>query len=202
MIRDHSRAGWVGASDTHALMSSWDSKTFAAFMMEKLGLLEKGFSSRRLAAGTHWERRILDAIDVRKRDRQIRRRRLRLRVNLDGEDTSTVFEVKTHESEEFKPTRAYWEQCQVEHYATGKEVCIVAYRLLPEDIDNYYRELDEERLSIYPIEYDHVWIEEEYLPRLRIVARCIRRRRWPSESEIARFSYRRRRKADPVAHIA
>ena len=195
MIRDRSRSGWVGASDTHALMSSWDSKTFATFMLEKLGLLEKGFSSRRMAAGTFWERRILDAVDVRKRDRQIRCRRLRLRVNLDGEDTSTVFEVKTHENEEFRLTRAYWEQCQVEHYATGKEVCIVAYRLLPEDIDNYYRELDEERLSIHPIDYDEAWINNEYLPRLRVVARCIKERRWPSEGEIARFSYRRRRVA-------
>ena len=194
MIRDHSRAGWVGASDTHALMASWDSKTFASFMMEKLGLLEKGFSSRRMAAGTFWERRILDAIDVSRRDRQIRRRKLRLRVNLDGEDRVTVFEVKTHEGEEFKVTKAYWQQCQVEHYATGKEVCIVAYRLLPEDIGNYYRELDEERLSIYPIDYDPEWIEREYLPRLRIVARCIRTRRWPTESEIARFTYQRRRK--------
>lgn len=202
MIKDHSRAGWVGASDTRYLMSSWDGKTFASFMMEKLGLVDKSFSSARMAAGTHWEHRILNALDIPRKDRQIRRRRLRLRVNLDGEDSTTVYEVKTHESEEFEVSRAYWEQCQVERFATGKEVCILAYRLHPEDITNYYRDFDEERVSIHPIDYDPEWIREEYLPRLRIVARCIRRREWPSESEIERFSHRRRRKTDPVAHSA
>lgn len=196
MIHDKSRAGWVGASDTHALMSSWDSKTFASFMAEKLGLIERGFTSRRMQAGTHWEGKILDAVGVRRRDRQIRIRRLRLRVNLDGEDMIQVSEVKTHESEEFGLSLVYWEQAQVETFAAGKPVRIVAYRLLPEDIDNYYRGVDEDRLSFHTIGYNRTWVREEYLPRLRIVARCIKKRRWPSESEIKRFSYKRRKKND------
>jgi hypothetical protein len=149
-------------------------------------------------AGTFWERRILSALGISKRDRQIRRRRLRLRVNLDGESKTTVTEVKTHQDDLFKVSRKYWMQAQVEMYATRKKLHIAAYRLLPGDLYNYYAPFDEERLTVHAVTYDEQWIREEYLPRLRVVARCIKKRRWPSEGEIARFSKKRGRTSDPV----
>lgn len=198
MIRDRSRAGWVGASDTYALMSSWDTKTFAAFMNEKLGYPRQDIHTRAMDAGTHWEGRVLSHLGITQRDRQIRRRKLCLRVNLDGEDKSTVTEVKTHQ-DVFKVSRRYWMQAQVEMYATRKKLRIAAYQLLPNDLDNYYAPFDDERLTIHAVCYDERWIKEEYLPRLKVVTRCIKKRRWPSEDEIARFSKKRGREADPVA---
>ena len=198
MIHDRSRAGWVGASDTYALMSSWDSKTFAAFLSEKLGYPKQTARTRVMYAGTFWEGRVLTTLGVLRRDRQIRRRRLCLRVNLDGEDKYTVTEVKTHQDDLFKVSRKYWMQAQVEMYATRKKLRIAAYRLLPEDLDNYYAPFDEKRLTVHAVTYDEQWIREEYLPRLRVVARCIKKRRWPSEGEIARFSKKRGRTSDPV----
>lgn len=197
MIHDKSRAFWVGASDTSALMASWDTKTFATFMAEKLGLAEKVVATTAMMAGTHWEGKILDHLGIRKRDRQIKVRKLRLRVNLDGEDRTTVSEVKTHQSEEFDLSKAYWMQSQVEMYATKKKLRIVAYRLLPADLDNYYNGIDPGRVSFHEVGYDPAWIEDEYLPRLRVVARCIKGRRWPSDSEIARFTRKRGRAAAP-----
>ncbi len=195
MIHSQDRSGWVGASDTYALLASWDSKTFASFLGEKLGLVEKRVKTQAMDAGTHWEGKILDALGIRKRDRQIKVRRLRLRVNLDGEDKTTVTEVKTHQSEEFDLCKRYWMQAQVEMYVTGKRLRVAAYRLTGDELSNYYLPLDPERVSFHDVDYDPAWIEDEYLPRLRVVASCIKERRWPNEGEVARFTRKRRKAA-------
>ena len=108
-------------------------------------------------------------------DRQIKIRRLRLRVNLDGEDAQEISEVKTHKGESFKVPRAYWMQAQVEMFAAKKNLRIVAYHLEPEDYRNWFREIEDDRLSYHPIPYDRDWIEGEYLPRLRYLAKCLRK---------------------------
>lgn len=75
MIKNKSRAGWFGASDTATIMGNWQTKTFAAWWMVKLGLAENNFTNIYLAAGTAYEHRILDALGVKKRDRQIKIRK-------------------------------------------------------------------------------------------------------------------------------
>lgn len=191
MIKNHDRSGWIGASDTAMVMGNWNSKTFQQWWKVKLGLTENHFTTRAMAAGTAFEHRILDAIGVSKRDRQIRIRRLRLRVNLDGETNRKIKEVKTHGSEQFKVTKAYWQQAQVEMYATGrklrrrKDLDIVAYHLTEEDYDNFFREIDLSRMSEHGIPYDKKWVKEEYLPRLKYLARCLKRKGWPA-NEIPR----------------
>lgn len=179
MIRSQSRAGWFGASDTARIMGSWETKTFAGWWAEKLGLVEHRFKTRAMQAGTHYEHRILDAIGVKQMDRQVRRWWYRLRVNLDGEDTTHVYEVKTYGTDDFKITKAYWYQAQVEMFATGKRLFIVAYRLLPEDYDNYFNDIDPDRLSFHPIQYDPDFIHNHYLPRLKALARALRRKEKP-----------------------
>ena len=189
MIHNKSRAGWIGASDTARVMGRWDTVTFARWWLVKMGITANTYRSRELLAGTMYEHRILDAIGVLRRDRQIKRRRLRLRVNLDGETVQMVHEVKTYKREPFKVSAAYWMQCQVEMYASGKACEIVAYHLLEEDYYNFFRPIDPARLSRHPIPYDAEWINNEYLPRLRYLAWCLKRRRTPNELEFTRLCH-------------
>lgn len=172
MIRSHDRSKWFGASDTSTIMGSWDTVTFARFWLEKAGVIRRDFSTKQMIAGTYYEHRILDAIGISKRDRQIKKRNLRLRVNLDGEDELTIYEVKTHSSG-FKVSKAYWRQAQVEMFATGKCLVIVAYQMTDGDYKNFFNPIDIERITLHPIEYDPDWIENEYLPRLRILVDCL-----------------------------
>ena len=109
MIHDHDRSGWFGASDTAAIMGRWDTKTFRSFWLQKLGVNRDHFSTLEMDTGSAYEHRILEHIGIRKMDRQIRIRRLRLRVNLDGEDAQEISEVKTHKGEFFKVSlRTIW----------------------------------------------------------------------------------------------
>jgi len=179
MIHNHDRSGWIGASDTYTVMNRWDTKTFERFWRVKLGLDNSHFENNAMRTGTAFEHKILDAIGVSRRDRQIRLRNLRLRVNLDGEDRETVYEVKTYGKDCFAVSRAYWMQSQVEMFATGKKLQIVAYRLEVDDYGNWLRPIDPTRLSFHPVEYDWEWIAEGYLPRLYYLAACLREGRWP-----------------------
>lgn len=184
MIKNHDRSGWIGASDTAAVMGRWDTKSFQRFWLVKLGLEQNTFASLPMKCGTYFEHKILDACGIKKRDRQIRLRRLRLRVNLDGE-SSMIHEVKTYGGERFKLSRAYWMQAQVEMLAAKKPLEIVAYRLLEEDYINWLRPIDKDRITRLTVPYDEKWIQEMYLPRLRVLAECIKKGRWPdADAEI------------------
>lgn len=181
MIHNQDRSGWIGASDTYMVMGNWNTKTFAQWWRVKLGISQNNFTTVAMMAGTHYEHRILEAIGVKKMDRQIRIRKLRLRVNLDGETRDTVKEIKTYHSEKFKVSKQYWQQAQVEMFATGKALHIVAYRLTDDEYRNFFLPIEVDRLSIHPVHYDAEWVNEEYLPRLRYLAKCLKKGEWPNE---------------------
>ena len=101
MIKDHDRSGWFGASDTSTIMGNWNTKTFEQWWLVKLGLRVNNYTNVKMQTGSALEHRILDHLGITKRDRQIKIRPLRLRVNLDGEDRRLVHEVKTHGAERF-----------------------------------------------------------------------------------------------------
>ena len=183
MIRSKDRSGWIGASDTAMVMANWSTPTWHKWWATKLGVATSNVTTTAMLAGTHYEHRILDALGVRKRDRQIKVRRLRLRVNLDGED-AIIHEVKTHKKEVFKTSRAYWMQAQVEMFAARKPLVIDAYRLTDAEYRNFFLPIDKERLSRHPVEYDAKWIKTKYLPRLRILAACLKRGVFPRESTL------------------
>lgn len=184
MIRDHDRSGWFGASDTATIMGNWNTATFGRWWLVKLGLRTDSFTNLQMQTGTAFEHRILDHLGIVRRDRQIKLRPLRLRVNLDGETRDAVHEVKTYGGERFKVTKAYWQQAQVEMFATGKRCVIEAYRLEPEDYYNWLRDIDPARLSQHPVEYDIDWICGQYLPRLKYLADCLKRGRFPDENPL------------------
>ena len=179
MIHDQDRSGWIGASDTVMVMGNWNTKTFERWWRVKLGISRDHFTTTAMRAGTYYEHRILEHIGVDKMDRQIRIRRLRLRVNLDGETSDTVKEVKTYGGNEFKVSRPYWQQAQVEMFATGKKLDIVAYHLTEDDYRNFFNPIDPGRVSEHPVEYDPAWVQEKYLPRLKYLALCLRKGAWP-----------------------
>lgn len=178
MIHSKDRSGWFGASDTSIICGKWNTKTFERWWLVKLGVTTNDFESIQMKTGTALEHRILQSIGVTKMDRQIRIRRYRLRVNLDGE-SDIIHEVKTHGNEKFKLTTPYWQQAQVEMFATGKGLEIVAYRLLPEDYKNWFLPIESDRIERIPVVYDPSWIHDVYLPRLIVLRDCLVHWSWP-----------------------
>lgn len=193
MIASKDRSGWFGASDTAKIMGSWETESFRKWWAVKLGIREENYTNAAMDAGTAYEHKILDALNVPIRDRQIKIPELRLRVNYDGEDAEMITEVKTHARPVFKVTSAYWQQCQVEMFASGhgllrkRKTCrIAAYRIGEAEYLNHYLPIDMERITLHPIEYDPEWVVTRYMPRLRYLAWCLKIGRWPRKEEIPR----------------
>jgi hypothetical protein len=114
-------------------------------------------------------------------DKQIILEDLRLRVNLDGNDTDTNYECKTYKFENgFKMPKKYINQVQVQMFASGlRKSKIIVYGLTEEDYDNYFNPIDPDRLQEHPIAYDEKWIREVYLPKLTYLAECLKEGRFP-----------------------
>ena len=185
MIHDQDRSGWIGASDTSMVMGNWSTPSFARWWLVKLGVGRQGYTSRAMQTGTALEHRILEHLGVTRMDRQIKIRRLRLRVNLDGETHTRIQEVKTYSGERFTLSKAYWQQAQVESFAAHKPVDIVSYHVTAEDYRNWFLPIEDARMQIHAVEYDAAGIDEAYLPRLRYLAHCLTDGRWP---DAGRFS--------------
>lgn len=185
MIADKDRSGYIGASDTGYVMRRWNTKTFEKWWMVKQGFAQESFSSDAMKAGTAYEHKILDALNIPglEKDKQIIKGRLR--VNLDGNTDTKIYEVKTHSAEKtFKVPADYRRQVNVQMYAFGvREAEIVAYGLEPEDYDNYFREIDPKRLTHHPIEYDEEFIAQ-YVRRKDYLCKCLETGKWPVESEV------------------
>lgn len=168
MISDTDRVGYIGASDTHYVLMNWNTQTFRSWWEIKVGERENELDTVYTRAGRIYEPKILDYLEIEERDRQIIVGRLR--VNLDGETRTHVIEIKTAKYGSLKIPKnikkwAYWQQVQVEMYATNKQhAFIYVYELLPSDYEEV-NEIDGNRLELFDFDYDEEWIEEEYLPR-------------------------------------
>lgn len=127
-------------------------------------------------------------------DGQIVMEKYLLRVNYDGYCDSIIYEVKTHKGDkEFQLIPAYWQQAQVEMYVYQtmykkwflpefKKLYVVSYALYP---DEYYLEdneieIDPDRIIMHEVEYDKAWVKGEYLPKLKELARALKKRKDPS----------------------
>lgn len=181
MISNKDRSFYIGASDTSMVVGNWNTKSFENWWLEKLGLRKNTFSSEATKAGNNYEHKILDALDIQnlEKDKQIIIDRLR--VNLDGNTEDCIYEVKTYNSEkEFKVSKQYWRQAQVEMYASNiHKLNIVAYGLVDNDYKNFFNEIDKERKKLIPIEYDEDFILKEYIPNLYILTDCIKKGVFP-----------------------
>ena len=173
MITSNDRSYYIGASDTNYVVGNWKTKTFKKWWLEKLALHKNTFTNKYMNAGTNWESKILDFIGAEQRDLQ--RIIGRLRVNIDGMTGNKIQEVKTYKLENgFRVSKQYRNQCQVEMLAFDTQECeIIAYGLEPKDYENYFRSVDPERLSIYKIDYDAEWLQNEYMPKFEYLEQCL-----------------------------
>lgn len=182
MISNHDRSGYIGASDTQYVMGNWNTKTFAKWWQVKLGLRKNSYTNDAMMAGTAYEHKILDSLKIAglEKDKQIIIGRLR--VNLDGNTNTKIYEVKTHNADKiFKVSANYRMQVNVEMYASKiYEAEIVAYALLSEDYNNYFRDIDSDRLSHHPIIYDKEFIQR-YEPRMLYLSECLEKGIFPQE---------------------
>lgn len=187
MIKDKSRDGWIGASDTHYVMSNWTTTTFYNWWCEKLGLKNNSLNNIYLQTGNAKEHQIANALGIKLTlDRQVKIKSLRLRVNLDAETKDYIYEIKTYKisNKEWKPPISYRQQIQVQMYATGKRKWgIIAYGLLEEDYNNFFLPIDQNRIKRFEIPYDEQWIQNEYLPRLVYLCKCLKNRKTPKYEE-------------------
>lgn len=131
------------------------------------------------------EHKIANAIQQRiglqlKKDRQIKIRALRLRVNLDAEDFKTIHEIKTTNKPITTIPKAYWEQVQVQMFVTNKKAKIWFYLLEEEDYNNFFREIDQNKLFEFDIEYNQEFIKE-YKKRLNYLKLCLKRKEMPKQ---------------------
>ena len=185
MIHDHDRVGFIGASDTRYVMMKWTNKTFTEWWNTKIGLSENLVDNIYTRAGNAYEGKVLDYLELPDRDGQTIIGRLR--VNFDAMTDKAVVEVKTYQYlKGWKPYKYYYQQCQVEMYAAGKERCLLYhYGLLPSEYEEY-TDLDPNRLGVEVIEYDEDFINE-YIPRFNVLAKCIESGETPNESDIEKL---------------
>lgn len=186
MIRNQDRSKWFGASDTSTIMGNWDTETFKKWWMTKLGINTEHFSNRYTVAGNLMEIPIIHMIEeqegrkIKLGKRPVYRFRYRIRANYDGLARELI-EIKTTKHGFAKVPKPYWQQCQVLMYATGKkEASLYAYHMSEEEYRTaYFPQIDPERIRRFTILYDGGFIKNEYLPRVRYLAWCLRHKKWP-----------------------
>ncbi len=188
MIADKDRSGYFGASDTSFIIGNYKTKTFEKWWLIKLGLHQQELHTDAILAGNNFEGKIIDGLErklnkVLERDKQIIIGRLR--VNLDSNTEDEIYEIKTFKAEKgFKVPKNYWRQVQVQMYATGiRKAYIAAYPLTNREYNNFFAEIDEEKLLIFKIEYDEEFIKD-YINRLEYLTKCLIEGRFPKNDEV------------------
>ena len=186
MIENRDRSGWFGASDTSYVVGNRETASFKKWWLTKIGLSRSDISTKAMKVGNAYEHKVLDFLGVKGRDKQILVPELKLRVNLDGDDKGKIIEVKTHQNE-FKVSKQYWRQAQAEmfawkcEYGEVPQLFIVAYKTTEDEYRNYFKDIDEDRLSFHKVEYDENFIKNEYLPKLKYLKDCMEKGIMPKE---------------------
>lgn len=185
MIQDHDRSYYIGASDTIYVIGNWETASFEKWWGTKSGLYSSDFQNDAMKAGTAYEHKILESLGKpgMEMDRQFITGRLR--INLDGNTSDCIYEVKTYRNgEKFLLKKAYRAQVQVEMYGSGiRRAYIVSYGLEKEDYGNFYRDIDLNRITMHELIYDEEFIQETYLPRFEYLSHCLDLGTFPSMNE-------------------
>ena len=191
MIKNQDRSKWFGASDTNTIMNSWETDTFKEWWAVKLGFKGHSYKSWIMDCGNIMEIPIIRYIERQERKKIAIGKHpyynvfLRLRVNYDGIRKDEVVEIKTTEKLWKSVPKKYWQQCQVLMYRKRKKKTgLYAYQMESEDYASpYFPVIDSKRLKRYEIPYDEEFIKNEYIPRLKYLASCLRQKKFPSEKE-------------------
>lgn len=186
MIQSKKRAFWIGGSDTSYVMGNWCTKSFKTWWMEKLGLHTNNLNTKAMKVGNAYEHKILDyACPKADKDSQIVVPELSLRVNYDGLEGDTVFEVKTYSADKFSVSKRYWQQAQAEMFALKRsgvedpKLYILAYHVGEEEYANYFKPIDENKLSKHRVFFDETFAKE-YEEKLKYLSECMKRGVIPS----------------------
>lgn len=187
MIVNKDRSGYIGASDTKYVIGNWNTKTFEKWWLKKIGIDTSNIENKYTLAGTNFEHKIIDALEIKnvEKDKQIIKGKLR--VNLDANTDEKIYEIKTYQYEkgfDLTKHKDYVNQVQVQMYVSGIHKSeIDAYGLLEDDYDNYFNLIDKERLSKHEVKYNEEWIKSEYLPKLKYLEKCLERGTFPTKEE-------------------
>lgn len=183
LLHDFDRSYYIGSSDVRYVMGRWSGKSFENWYLEKMGSYRGHFSNRFTRAGNTWEHPILYALGIPglQMDSQFVLEPIRLRVNLDGNTPSCIYEVKTYRLRRGYNREKWHEwQLQVQMYASGiHRGELVVYGLDEADYVRMAR-VDPGRLRRVPVAYDIQWLERCYLPRHRALVQCLIEGRFPS----------------------
>lgn len=188
MISVKSRAYWLGASDASRIVGNRKTETWQKWWTEKLGIYAEHFDNRYTLAGTNYEHKILRAVEKDLGiklvlDFQIKDEYLRVRVNYDGieKESNTIYECKTFQSgKKFKVTKDYWRQAQMEMWKLDTDrLYIVAYPLEEDHYNNYWLDIDSEKIEYHKVERDDKFIDETLLTNIEELAECIRKGVFP-----------------------
>lgn len=185
MIHTNDRAYWLGASDASMIVGNWKTKTWENWWMQKLGLVpNSNFSTKYTRAGNYYERYILRelGLDI-TCDYQIKRPEYSLRVNYDGVVLSEphIYEVKSYnEEKEFKVSRQYWRQAQIEMFGLETDkLDIVAYPLGDDEYRDYFTPIDADKIQLIKVARDEVFLKDTLIPRLEILHNCLEKGIFP-----------------------
>jgi hypothetical protein len=121
---------------------------------------------------------------------------LRLRCNYDGLRKDEVVEIKTTGHVFSSVPKNYWAQCQVLMFRKKKkQTSLYAYKMTVLDYTNpYFPEIDARRLTRFVISYDEDFIKKDYLPKLKYLAHCLRRKKFPKVEEYVQFNDKNRKR--------
>lgn len=187
MISSQDRSGYIGASDTKYVIGNWKTKTFEKWWLEKIGISKNYFNNKYTMAGTNYEHKIIESLNIPniEMDKQIINGRLR--INLDSNTDDCIYEIKTYQyvkGFDIADHKDYINQVVVQMYGSGiHKAKVVAYGLLENEYDNYLVKIDKERLSEYSIEYDEEWLNNEYLPKYKYLEKCLIEGTFPNIEE-------------------
>ena len=186
MISNQNRSYYIGASDTQQVIGNWKTKTFEKWWLEKIGFISNQIHTDAMMAGTAYEHRIIDSLNIFDMEKDKQFISGRLRVNLDGNTPDTIYEIKTYKYQNgFKVPKRYCEQVWVEMFGSDiRKAYIVAYGLLEDDYNNFYRDIDPIRRQLFEIQYNEEFINKIYLPRFRYLSECLDLGRFPKTEEV------------------
>lgn len=196
MIHNLDRSGYFGSSDTRFVMNdNHQSKTWKQWWQVKMGEIDSQFGGNIYTrAGNMFEHKILLAVDPDMTlDGQIIHERYLLRTNFDGWKDGMIYECKTHRSDKpYEISNEHWMQVQSEMFIYQqkykewflppfKGLEVISYGLDPSE---YYLEpdeieIDESRILHHKVVYDKQWVKGEYLPRLKELARSLKKGKFP-----------------------
>ena len=191
MITNQDRSMWIGAADTSFVVGNWTTDTFFKWWQSKMGLnFKPKFQNMYTIAGTFYEHALLETIPMVEMDKQIIIPELHLRVNYDGNVGKKIIEVKTFKAgKEFKVSKTYWRQAQVEMFAMGStELTFLAYPMTEEHYRNYFLPIDKAKRIFIPCKYDPAFIRE-YIPKLKYMGYCMDHGMFPTKNGFDRWRH-------------